>query len=120
MPSLARSRAAFSSKRWAPCSRDCAMALIAESGLFAMTLWVPQAAAQPSDFREVILLIGSGDQMFGLTKIFAGLFELIGAELIFGELRQIARHKKQAVSLTPLRYPTLKVCQTLFLLSQFK
>ena len=85
-----------------------------------MTLCLPQAAAQPSDFREVILLLGSFDQVFGLTKVIAGLFELIGAELKFGELRQIARQKKQAVSLTPLGYPTLKVCQTSFLLSQFK
>jgi hypothetical protein len=95
-------------------------ALIAEPGLFVMTLCLPQAAAQPSDFRDVILLLGSFDQVFGLTQVIAGLFELIGAELIFGELRQIARQKKQAVSLTPLRNPALKVCQTSFLLSQFK
>jgi hypothetical protein len=37
----------------------------------------------------VILLLGSFDQVFGLTKVIARLLELIGAELIFGELCQI-------------------------------
>ena len=53
-------------------------ALKAEPGLLGLTLCLPDEAAQPSDFRQVILLLGGLDPAFGFAEVRAGLFELIG------------------------------------------
>ena len=49
---------------------------VALGGLHVTAL--PDEAAQPSDFRQVILLLGGLDPAFGFAEVRAGLFELIG------------------------------------------
>ena len=66
-------------------------ALETPPGLIVMPLRLPKAAAKTADFCKVQFLVYRFGQVFGFIEVRTGLFELVRAQLIFGELRQIAR-----------------------------
>jgi hypothetical protein len=59
--------------------------------LIEITIRLAKPPTQPDDFREMHLLVGGFGQLFGFIEVRPSLFKLVCAQLIFGELRQIAR-----------------------------
>ena len=51
-----------------------------------MTVVLPDAAAQPDDFRNLILLLSRFGEAFGFGEAGAGLLELLRAELVIGRV----------------------------------
>jgi hypothetical protein len=94
--------------------------LKAKPSLVVIALRLPEAAAQPIDFRKVHFLVGGFGQVFGFIEVRAGLFELVCAQLIFGELCQIARQKKRAAAFSPKGYSALNIRQTAFFVAEFE
>src|SRR5271169_312455 len=59
-------------------ARPCDCPLKAMPGLFVMTFALPDAAAQPDDFRAVILFLGRLGEALGFGEAGPGLVEAIG------------------------------------------
>src|SRR5215472_13289132 len=93
--------------------------LEAKPSLVVITPCLLEAAAYPNNLRKVHFLVRCFGQVLSFIEVRAGLLELVCAQLIFGELRQIARQKKSAASLAPNGYSPLNICQTPFFIAEF-
>ena len=73
------------------------------ASLVVITLRPVNPPAPRDDFREVHFLVCRFGQVFGFTEVRPGVFKLVYARLIFGELRQVASQKVASQKKRPLR-----------------